>query len=288
MSMKWGELREEEFDAAIEKSGGLCMIPIGCYEMHGEHLPVRTDVFEAEAIAWAASEIEPAVVFPAFEFGDSNALVNRKGTIRLDPEVMMKVAENFCTEIARHGFDRILFVNHHGGNLPFLDFFLNSLDYKQRDFTVLYTYPCPKFKDIYADIEANGLANYPELLPEDVEIIRDFLENNRTDGHGGFLETSLMLAIRPDLVKLDRMGAVDGKSKDVSYPLWNADLNSFYSLWSLNFPNSFAGEPVETNTRIGKVILRLSAESVANAAKVFKENNHLFKERIEKKREFYR
>ena len=59
--MKWEYLREEEFDAAIEKSGGLCVIPIGCLEKHGQHMPVGTDVIQATEIAKIAAEEEYAV-----------------------------------------------------------------------------------------------------------------------------------------------------------------------------------------------------------------------------------
>ena len=41
--MKWEYLREEEFEEAIERCGGLCVIPLGCLEKHGQHLPVGTD-----------------------------------------------------------------------------------------------------------------------------------------------------------------------------------------------------------------------------------------------------
>ena len=51
---KWAELREEEFEDAAKAANGLCIVPVGCYEMHGQHLPVRTDVYQAEASADAA------------------------------------------------------------------------------------------------------------------------------------------------------------------------------------------------------------------------------------------
>ena len=62
--MIWDNLREEEFEGAIEKSGGLCVIPIGCVEKHGQHLPVGTDYIEAMTITKAAAEIEDVVIFP--------------------------------------------------------------------------------------------------------------------------------------------------------------------------------------------------------------------------------
>ena len=41
--MLWENLREEEFYDAIEASGGVCVVPVGCLEKHGQHLPVGTD-----------------------------------------------------------------------------------------------------------------------------------------------------------------------------------------------------------------------------------------------------
>lgn len=58
--LKWAELREEEFEDAAKAANGLCIVPVGCYEMHGQHLPVRTDVYQAEAVANAAAELETA------------------------------------------------------------------------------------------------------------------------------------------------------------------------------------------------------------------------------------
>ena len=46
--MLWENLREEEFTQAIEKSGRLCVMPVGCLEMHGQHLPLNTDCLIAE------------------------------------------------------------------------------------------------------------------------------------------------------------------------------------------------------------------------------------------------
>ena len=62
--MIWYDLREEEFEGAIERSGGLCVIPLGCTEKHGQHLPVGTDYYEALTIVKKAAEIEDVVILP--------------------------------------------------------------------------------------------------------------------------------------------------------------------------------------------------------------------------------
>ena len=49
--MLWQNLREEEFYDAIEECGKVCVIPVGCIEMHGQHLPVGTDTMTCQYIA---------------------------------------------------------------------------------------------------------------------------------------------------------------------------------------------------------------------------------------------
>ena len=50
--MLWENLREEEIKQAVEISGGVCVMPMGCLEMHGQHLPLNTDNLIAEATAF--------------------------------------------------------------------------------------------------------------------------------------------------------------------------------------------------------------------------------------------
>jgi creatinine amidohydrolase len=288
--IKWAELREEEFEDAVKKSDGLCVIPVGCFEMHGQHLPVGTDVYEAEAVAEELAKLEDAVVFPAFAFGDVAGLVDFKGGVNLDPILRLQLLENYCEEIGRHGFDKILLLNYHGGNPAFLTYFMNMLEQKPRTFTALSCFPVPLFvEEIWPTIKEKGAGAYPELLPEDIEVIRDHVENGKLDGHGGLLETALMLAIRPDLVKLENLGEVSGLSTHKADPLAEAGLQST-AFWYLNFPNGgFCGhDPVGATTRIGKLLLRLSAEKAVTAARAFKENNHLLTARREKKRPYYK
>ena len=54
--MLWQNLREEEFYDAIEECGKVCVIPVGCVEMHGQHLPVGTDTMTCQYIAEKAAE----------------------------------------------------------------------------------------------------------------------------------------------------------------------------------------------------------------------------------------
>lgn len=290
-AIKWAELREEEFDHAVKQTGGVCLIPIGCIEMHGEHLPVGTDAYEAEAIANLAASMTPACVFPTVSFGNIPWLVNRRGTVRIAPELMNRLLENYCTEIRRAGFDKILFVNFHGGNVAFLNTFLGQLTYKYRDFTALGCFPVPQLdSEILPTLRKEGIEAYPELLPEDADVIREFVEEKHVGGHGDLLETCLMLAIRPDLVNMARLGSVDGlpTGKTDAFTSANVFFLGAGPLWAANFPNSYAAtDPLRANERIGKMLLRLAAEKVVSAVQIFKENAHVLEEVMEERKPFY-
>ena len=285
--LRWAELREEEFEDAVKKSDGLCLIPVGCFEMHGQHLPVRTDVYQAEAIAEAAAELETAVVFPAFEFGAVSGLVEWKGAVRLEPHLMLDLLENYCTEIARAGFDKIMLVNYHGGNGGFLSYFSSMLGYKHRDFSVITVDPRAHIHDeMLPNVEKYGLSYYPELTEEDLDVMRDYTYNHHVGGHGCMLETCVMLHIHPELVRMDRLGTVSGLPTHKGDRFVEA--GAVVPGWSLNFPNSYcATDPVRATARLGKVMLRILSEKVANMARIFKEDNKYLEERRERKRPYY-
>lgn len=271
--MFWANMREEEFEEAIAKTEGLCVIPIGCFEMHGQHLPVATDCMVVEKIAELAAEMEPMCIFPTFRFGDIPELVNWKGTVRLEPKLMMQLLENLCSEISRNGFKKILILNGHGGNNPFLDFFLRSMQYKKKDYLLMArdSFRDAGIESMWAAIKENGSGYYPELLPEDEETLRNYVENGGFGGHADLLETSNLMAVYPELVRLDRMSAVSGLSSGKADRLTGAGM-FWYSMWAMNFQNSYCGtDPVGASARIGKTLLRLNAEGVARACKVFKE-----------------
>ena len=64
LPFRWEELTAPEFNEAVEKSNGLCIVPIGCSERHGRHLAVGCDAVQEKAFADAAAAKEYAVVFP--------------------------------------------------------------------------------------------------------------------------------------------------------------------------------------------------------------------------------
>ena len=100
------------------------------------------------------------------------------------------------------------------------------------------------------------------------------------------LETCVMLHIHPELVRMDRLGTVDGLPTHKGDRFVEAGVVG--PGWGLNFPNSYcATDPVRATARLGKVMLRILSEKVANLARIFKEDNKYFVEQREKKHPYY-
>jgi creatinine amidohydrolase len=120
---KMEELTAPKFLKAVEKAGGVCIIPMGILEKHGPHLPLGTDIFESREIAFTAAQTEYAVVFPQYFIGQIFEARHQPGTIAYSNELMWKMLEETCKELSRNGLKKIILLNGHGGNTSFLTYF---------------------------------------------------------------------------------------------------------------------------------------------------------------------
>lgn len=272
--MRWEFLREEEFPSAIEKAGGLCVIPIGCLEMHGEHLPVGTDSLKAHALAVLAAEKTGAVVFPtAMWFGDVMGAhkierpweKHRAGYISLSPELLMQILKELCDEIGRNGFRKILLLSSHGGNGPWLSFFERSVGYTPKNYAVMTANV--NLTEIDADKILERVAEKPEefsmLTEEDRKVLARFAETGAGGGHGCFRETGLIYGLYPELVAPERFEAMDGICTHKGDYLYKAKINTL-AAWHMNCPNEFSGfAPTGCSETIGQAMVKIIVESLA-------------------------
>ena len=282
--MIWENLREEEFEGAIAASGGVCVVPIGCLEMHGQHLPVGTDTQTCYHIAKEAAKIEPVVVFPGQYFGSVPGLQAYKGTIDFSLELRLHMLDELCSEIARNGFKKILLLNGHGGNCATLSAFVRNTLHAKKDYLVVarndFQYGVQRLAR-----ELRAGQKFPELTEEDVENVLDFSEHEYATGHACINETSIMLAIHPESVDLSRAAEITGMSTHRVDRLTQKPyaLEGGCGFWLLNHPNSYEGEHIEmASANIGKVILRKRIEYQAEACKRLKEDDALLADYIER------
>ena len=246
---RWDELTASDWPHAMEKSSRTCILPIGILEKHGPHIPVGSDLIQVREWAARATKKEYAVVFPDYFYGQINEARHQPGTFALPERLVWDLIEATCDEIARNGFDKIVIINGHGGNPEFLKYFIQTRLEKRRDYAVYFFQPS-------ADSAFN--ASMAKLHRSDPA----------GDMHAGERETSALLYLRPDLVKMDRAATESGvNQKRLSLP------NLYTAIWwYADFPNHYAGEGAKATKELGQLITEHVIGSLVKALKTVKED----------------
>lgn len=240
--MRWEELTTADFPAAVEQAQGVCLLPLGVIEPHGGHLPLVADLSAAREVAIRAARQEPAVVFPWYYFGQVLEAKHKPGTVALGGELILRLLDNVCAEIARNGLKKILIVNGHGGNIDFLGFFLRTVLEDQRDFVV------------YVSSWWEGL---------DVEGVKRI-------GHAGEGETSGQLAVNPELVKMEQvLPPEQGQSLDRYAHLPGL---SMPANWYANYPNQYAGDGSRGTVEQGEEMIEAAVEKLVKQIRAVKQD----------------
>jgi creatinine amidohydrolase len=283
--MKWGYLREEEFKGAIEKSGGLCVMVLGCLEKHGQHLPVGTDSLKGDKLVELAAEKAEVVMFPtAMWLGDVSCHHSVEhpetsscyGFVSIKTETLLTVLEELCDEIARNGFTKILLLGSHGGNTPLLQFFERSQLYKKKNYLTMIGRAYDFAEQLqpatmYAEITAHR-DEYPMITDEDIKTLERFAETGSGGGHGDFRETMLVQGTYPELVREDKFDAEYGRStgRYVAPPEVAGTLIG----WFANFPNNFSGfAPIGCSRTIGEAAVKMAVDRLVKMFEYLKNND---------------
>lgn len=252
---RWDELTASDWELALEKSNYTCILPIGILEKHGPQAPIGSDLIRVRELSARATKKEYAVVFPDYFYGQINEAKHQYGTFSLPSKLAMEMLEATCQEIGRNGFKRIIIVNGHGGNPQMIRYFIQNQLENKRDYAVYFFDP-----------------KTPKDIAEKAAKLRK--SDPSFDMHGGENETSILLHLRPDLVKLDRSSSEFGAnqnrlqlSEDLYTAIW----------WYASFPNHYAGQAEVSSAELGKLIVDSKIESLVNAIKAVKEDSQTLK-----------
>jgi creatinine amidohydrolase len=244
--VQWEELTAPDFVRAVEESSATCVLPLGIMEKHGPHLPLGTDLLNARNLAIRAAQKEYAVVFPPFYFGQIYEAQHQPGTVAYSPKLIWEVLQETIDQIARNGFRKILLVSGHGGNSSFLPYFCQSQLAGRKEYAVFLFQPS-------RDAES----------AQQVQKMR----KTKVDMHAGEVETSMMLANRPELVRQDQANSQSGEDlqrlagmKDLYTAIW----------WYARFPNHYGGDGAPATRELGEVVLKQSVDQLAAAIKAVK------------------
>ena len=185
IEVEWARLTAPELRAIAARPEALAVLPVGSLEQHGPHLPVITDTASASAACVRAARLVadqiPVAVLPGMWTGLSEHHLPFGGTISLNYSEFHGVLSGIVRSLRAIGFARLLIVNGHGGNIE-------PLAVAARELAHAYGLPV--------------IACTPWMM--EPEAIRAIAETAETPAHACEGETSVMLAVAPDIVRQDK------------------------------------------------------------------------------------
>jgi creatinine amidohydrolase len=246
---RWDELTASDWPMALKNSNRTCILPIGILEKHGPHVPIGSDLIQVREWAARATKREYAVVFPDYFYGQINEAKHQPGIFALPERVVWDLLEATCDEIARNGFDKIVIINGHGGNPQMIRYFIQTRLEKQRDYAVYFFEPG-------SDAEFTKKMNAMHK------------SDPAGDQHAGERETSALLYLRPDLVKMDSAKNESGANQK----RWSI-ANVYTAIWwYASYPNHYAGEGAKATPELGQLVTEHYIDSFVAALKAIKED----------------
>lgn len=238
IEVEWARMTAPELREIAMKENALAVLPIGSLEQHGPHLPVITDTASALAASVRAAQLvaeeTPVAVLPGLWLGLSEHHLPFGGTISIDYKTLNNILGCIVRSLKAIGFDRLLIVNGHGGNVE-------PLAVAVRELSVEYGLPI--------------VSCLPwSLAPEEMEKI---FEVDQGCQHACEGETSVMLAITPQTVRSDQFELA---CADQTHPL-NPPLSGtrFFSFAELAPVTGTFGDPRTATAEKGERFLHLQA-----------------------------
>lgn len=183
MARRWEELRSPEF-LELDPARTVAVMPLGAIEQHGPHLPVMVDTRLAaeitdRALAALAPDL-PVLRLPTMPVGKSDEHLAYPGTLTFSAETILRVWIEIGESVARAGVRKLVMVNGHGGQIQPMQIAARELRIRAGMFAV----GCNWWQ-----------FGHPEGLFSSDEL--------RFGIHAGAVETSMMQAVEPDLVRMD-------------------------------------------------------------------------------------
>jgi creatinine amidohydrolase len=239
--MTWPEVKQ-----ALEQAR-VAVIPVGSHEQHGPHLAMSADIASAESFGRKLVEaVHPcALLAPPLPYGISIHHMPFPGTLTLAAETFVQVLLDVARSFREHGLERLFVVNGHGGNQSALGIASARM---RRELGMRMAY------SLWPMVGGASIAGEVK---------------GRRVGHACVIETSMMLHLRPDLVRADRL--TEGTLRP---PLYGeptpAGIDGFVYWDELTENGAFQGAP-DARAEIGEKLTQASLERVAAFVRRFAE-----------------
>lgn len=241
-SLTWPQVKEA---TAARK---VAVVPVAVLEDHGRHLPIDTDLLLCSAVCEraVASAADRAVLVPAINHGFTPHHMDFPGPITIGWQTFIAYGLDVCRSLAQHGFTRILIVNGHGSNTPFVDIIARL--------AVIETCALAAAVNYW---NAPGVHAAAEALRESDKI--------GGMNHACEFETSIYLALRPDLVDMSK--AVRELSHQPTKNYWTDLVGGDGPLammehWSALSESGVMGDPTKATAEKGQRLLAAAAAGI--------------------------
>ncbi len=206
------------------KSKKVVILPIGSIEEHGKHLPLCTDCLQPEFVALQAAQRTGCLVAPSIRYGVCNSTRNFPGTISIGFETLHRIVLDILEEFTRNGFRRFLVLSGHAGqaHMAALRLAAHETIWNHQKSEKVRIMVCSDYDFAY-------------------ELKEKYFDKD--DGHAGAIETSRIMAIRPDLVK------TKGEKSLPKFPRFEilADSERY-------FPRGVIGDPTAATIEKGRIV----------------------------------
>jgi creatinine amidohydrolase len=240
--IEWARLTAPEIQALAARPETVVILPVASVEQHGPHLATGVDVVLATGVAHrTARRLQalgiPALVAPCLWTGLAEHHMDFGGTFTLDVPTFTAMLRGAAKSAARHGFRRIAILNGHGGNIEAVALAAIELT---RELGV------PVAGATYWLAAAN------EFAP--------LLDRQQNVMHACEAETSMMLALAPDCVRMDRIEAAVPSIPYASQPAGIRRSRAFKDMTD----TGVLGDPRTASAEKGEALLNAAAEKLAS------------------------
>jgi len=245
------EMSWQEADAAAA-ADAVAVIPYGTTEQHGPHMPLMTDYLIAGSVARAAVErvvaaqADPsaprAVALHPVTYSFNEHHMDLPGTVAISAHTIIDYLVEVGRSLAHHGFARMVILNGHGSNAPFMDIAAR-----------LITNQTPSI--------CAGLAWWSLLDAQD----RAGMEiPSGLDSHAGETETSLVLHLRPELVDMGKaVRTIDEVQRSTNIMAAERSAVNFQEWWSRNSTTGVQGDATRATPEKGRALFEAATRRVA-------------------------
>jgi creatinine amidohydrolase len=231
----YSDIQSQRFEVAV--------LPLGATEPHNTHLPYGTDRYEGDAVGqacvqWATDRGAKVVLLPTLPYGVETNMAGLPLAMNLNPTTMIAVVRDLVNSLKSSGIRKVLLLNMHGGNEP------KSI-----------------VRELFGQVDAHlFVCNWYEVVND----CYDHLFEHRED-HAGEMETSLMLAAYPELVRLDANGKLEAADGSVQRCRFEAVERGWVRIsrpWPALTESTGSGDPRQATAEKGQRVLDLLSERI--------------------------